>query len=1019
MRPHNFEDRFDCETVFFDVFWDAAYETVIFTAAPFLNLDDDLGLTVRAMPSGTLCQLDYDPNPHFARYRTVPPKGTVGFEIDSRAGRVVLPIQPSLARVFEGRKAIYTLQKDNDLLWIRDWAYFYAKEHGADAAIIYDNGSTRYSCAEVANVLDAVPGIEEVAVVDWPFPYGAFDLRETLSFNLIDSIYCQFAGFDHVFRRLAPTAAGLVNVDLDELMVRRGARTIFDAAEESPTGCVRVFGYWCENTRSPEDAALPQRRHRQFTYLQHPEPRVCEAKWGIAPQKVSDNIIFEVHRFLNSYSPFAADMTLFHFRGINTMWDHDRALFDPRAVEHVASEDNHRQHPLLAEAMARVFDGDDGETLPQRAPARADMAGHIARVKAGRAAAAGDTDRAIALTREAIAQDGTVQSYYEFLAQCLDKAGGQQADAQAARGEAAKVREADFGFHYQAGARKLILESPSAAKEHYEKSMLMAPEEPAPLRRWVLCMREDKEFETLVKLAPEAIKRAPDAIMAGFLYQAFHEHELVDEAHQMLLDAIELSPRDPGLYGILATSHIRARRFLEAREAIQTAFRLASPRYVAEHNAKIQEDGMSMFEFREWSEDLGRLDEVALAIAEALGYHDDALKHAQRAAARSNKMSVQRKAAAVMDAAGDHAGAAAARERIKAIVAQPEITKPILDAGWWSVERWRMWHAANQVIHQIDEGRIEEAEAILQENRENDLVDELILFEATRQFRLAGASDAAMRTGELALQEAPRDNDIRVLLARIVLDRGDAEGALLVIDGAEEDDRSSTTLLLMRATVLRVLGRDGEVVQVLRQALQRDAKLTGAQTMLFNVLLKAGQSEAALEAAQAAIAANPSVADHHKDAGRALSEAGDLDGAVRCYDQALELSPRDADVLVLKARAQMKRGDGSAALKTARTAVKFAPNNALAHLLVGQALVKAGLAENAVPPFKRYMGLVDDPAPWALSAYARALLKNKRFDEALSAVEQAIAKGDSQAHAVKERILTAKARAQGEPAQAK
>ena len=70
-----------------------------------------------------------------------------------------MPIQPNRSAALRGDRVIFTINKDNDLAWIADWARFYVAEHGATAAVVYDNGSTDYIGRPLSGAtLAAVPG---------------------------------------------------------------------------------------------------------------------------------------------------------------------------------------------------------------------------------------------------------------------------------------------------------------------------------------------------------------------------------------------------------------------------------------------------------------------------------------------------------------------------------------------------------------------------------------------------------------------------------------------------------------------------------------------------------------------------------------------------------------------------------------------------------------------------------------------------------------------------------------------
>ena len=74
--------------------------------------------------------------------------------------------------LFRDRKVLLTLSKNNELYWIGDWVRFFARRHGCDAVLFYDNSSTKYDVSEVYETIASIPRIEVVVVVNWPYKYG-------------------------------------------------------------------------------------------------------------------------------------------------------------------------------------------------------------------------------------------------------------------------------------------------------------------------------------------------------------------------------------------------------------------------------------------------------------------------------------------------------------------------------------------------------------------------------------------------------------------------------------------------------------------------------------------------------------------------------------------------------------------------------------------------------------------------------------------------------------------------------
>ena len=84
----------------------------------------------------------------------------------------LLAAQPNLCELFRGKRVMVTMSKDNDLAWIRDWVEFHTRNHGCDAVLLYDNGSTQYEAAKLQEIVAAIPGVDAALVVTWPFSYG-------------------------------------------------------------------------------------------------------------------------------------------------------------------------------------------------------------------------------------------------------------------------------------------------------------------------------------------------------------------------------------------------------------------------------------------------------------------------------------------------------------------------------------------------------------------------------------------------------------------------------------------------------------------------------------------------------------------------------------------------------------------------------------------------------------------------------------------------------------------------------
>jgi len=251
------------------------------------------------------------------------------------------------------------MSKDNPIEWILDWVRFNRDVHGADAVLIYDNGSTAYNSATLSAALQSIAGIAASVVVEWPYRYGPQGTRQ----DHWDSDFCQLGAWEHARWCFLQQARSAMNSDIDELVLSRGGRSVFEAAERSPFGFIRYKGRWIIGVeRHDKDIGERLPRHRDFSVLMPPDYRWswlrgrrdlnrCSAKWTIVPARCPRRVQWHVHgiaSWLPSRLPCSRDFSFAHFREIGSNWKYQRTsrvAFDPAI--HVVDD-------LLLQMLARV-----------------------------------------------------------------------------------------------------------------------------------------------------------------------------------------------------------------------------------------------------------------------------------------------------------------------------------------------------------------------------------------------------------------------------------------------------------------------------------------------------------------------------------------------------------------------------------------------------------------------------------------------------------------------------------------
>jgi hypothetical protein len=351
-RQSDFDQKYDKATLIYDAFF--VGPRCVLVCPPFENLGTAIsGMRVRALPSGTGCDVQRFDLDQIALLWIEPPAGTTHVELTSSLAGATLPVSANEADAFTDKRVLLTMNKDNRPQWIADWIRYHRDVHGANAVLLYDNGSTAYPLSDLQAYLQHIDGIDRIVIVPWPFPWGVqgFDGAHW------DSFYCQIGAINDARWRFLHGAKSVLSLDVDELVVSPGA-SAFELIEKSPQGFLRFFGQWVVGI-SDRDGRLSARqergenvRHSDFQHTlrvyrrwqSHPKwwrlplPRRLnrgEPKWGIAPQRCPASAQWTIHTVLGleTREPALQHVSYRHFREINTSWKYDRTrreAFDSR-----------------------------------------------------------------------------------------------------------------------------------------------------------------------------------------------------------------------------------------------------------------------------------------------------------------------------------------------------------------------------------------------------------------------------------------------------------------------------------------------------------------------------------------------------------------------------------------------------------------------------------------------------------------------------------------------------------------
>lgn len=252
-----------------------------------------------------------------------PARATAPLTVRSPLSEGGAVVGEDLASLFAGTHAVMTLSKDNRLEWVTFWADWYVRRHGADAVLVYDNGSTAYSSSDLLACLSQVAGIRVAVVVEWAFPYGPLG-------DPWDSNYCQHGALEHARWRFLRRAAGFLNADIDELVADLDSQSVFTSAVRSATGVVALPSI--DVLPAPGSRVDPPRFADQY-HIGLPPGWVERAKWCVVPARLPPFAQATTHEVIGVASRSMAPHRIWHCRSISTYAPRVHATMQPSEIE--------------------------------------------------------------------------------------------------------------------------------------------------------------------------------------------------------------------------------------------------------------------------------------------------------------------------------------------------------------------------------------------------------------------------------------------------------------------------------------------------------------------------------------------------------------------------------------------------------------------------------------------------------------------------------------------------------------
>ena len=216
--PLTEEDRmqYDKRILFYDVFLSADKKILICIGPPFVNIGPPLAVKYKGynlkftLPFSALQNINSKCVVIDVSLNNIQWQGILSVTMEFADFQIDILCPPS-ANPLDRKEylMLMAMQKDNPLIWIKDWCQWYSRVHGVRRIILYDNGSSKeYSIRELSKELSQLD--IEILLVHWPFPFGP-------KFSY-DNQFTHFGASNHCRLFFGDNNKWCVSVDIDEYL---------------------------------------------------------------------------------------------------------------------------------------------------------------------------------------------------------------------------------------------------------------------------------------------------------------------------------------------------------------------------------------------------------------------------------------------------------------------------------------------------------------------------------------------------------------------------------------------------------------------------------------------------------------------------------------------------------------------------------------------------------------------------------------------------------------------------------
>lgn len=219
-----------------------------------------------------------------------------------------------------GDNVLVTMNKDNEVLWIKDWIKFHVEINKVSAVVIYDNDSEKYTPLELSEALSDLD--VKTVVVSAPFPYGPKPIVMGAK-RIFHDKYLQVAMLNHCLHRFARNSNLLINCDIDELIISE--TEVSELLEQYGSAAIHFNGDWI-SAKTIRTSGLPSFSDFQMRITNPSKP--VRLKWVVNPRGLNPGAFLTTHKVRGTRFIETEKVKIKHFRGMSNNWKENRTEVD-------------------------------------------------------------------------------------------------------------------------------------------------------------------------------------------------------------------------------------------------------------------------------------------------------------------------------------------------------------------------------------------------------------------------------------------------------------------------------------------------------------------------------------------------------------------------------------------------------------------------------------------------------------------------------------------------------------------